>query len=323
MNETKAPRNPWFAAALSLLAIGVGHIYSGRIVLGLLLFASPMVHLPLLALLAWIEPSLGAMLLLLFVPVAAQLLLYLGAAGHAFATAAARRQYTLRDYNRPAVYIGLTLLALTYPLLVAVTIRDNLFEAYVIPTNSMAPTINRGDRVLCNKLRYRTQPIRRGDLVVFKPPGEGPAMTYVKRVIGLPGDTVAVERGRVTVNGERAGYQTVADPARQAILTTLGRGAVVVEESLPGGGHAHSVGLLPETPADDGAERGAFTPAPPANQLDMAPLTIPEGKLFLMGDHRPASKDSRMFGPVDRQQVLGRLEYRYLPLDFARIGPVD
>lgn len=304
-----SPRNPWFAAAFSLLAIGVGHIYCGRIATGLILFGMWLVHLPMLAVLAWLEPSRGAVLLLAVLPVAAHFVLYFASAIHAFWLATCRRDYTLRDYNRPLIYVALVLIGLTYPLLIAVTARISFFEAYLIPTNSMAPTIYRGERVLCNKMRFRMRPIRRGDLVVFKPPGESPAFTYVKRVIGLPGDSVSVHNGRVVLNGEALNYEPTSDAATNARLQSLRSDVRHFEEVV--GGYRHAVGL-----GDPNA------PPKPGMTIANTSFEVPEGQLFVMGDMRPMSRDSRFFGPVDRREVIGRLEYCYFPTDWTRFGVV-
>jgi signal peptidase I len=89
-------------------------------------------------------------------------------------------------------------------LLVALAIKTFLFQAFYIPSESMEPTLKPGDRVLVNKLSYQLHPIHRGDIVVFKrPPGEAGDPTIkdlIKRVIGLPGDTIEQRNGRVFIN---------------------------------------------------------------------------------------------------------------------------
>jgi signal peptidase I len=91
-------------------------------------------------------------------------------------------------------------------LLVALVVKTFLFQAFFIPSESMMPTLKPGDRVLVNKLSYHLHPIRRGDIVVFKrPPGEAgdPAIKdLIKRVIGLPGDTIEEVNNQVWINGK-------------------------------------------------------------------------------------------------------------------------
>jgi signal peptidase I len=98
-------------------------------------------------------------------------------------------------------WIGLVVLA----LLIALLIKTFLFQAFFIPSESMMPTLRVHDRVLVNKLSYKLHDVHRGDIVVFKAPeGSEPGIDdLVKRVIGLPGETVSAHGGHVYVDGER------------------------------------------------------------------------------------------------------------------------
>jgi signal peptidase I len=90
-------------------------------------------------------------------------------------------------------------------LLLALLIKAFLFQAFYIPSESMVPTLNKNDRVLVNKLSYKFHDVHRGDIVVFKaPPGqEDNIKDLVKRVIGLPGDTIEFRNGAVWINGKQ------------------------------------------------------------------------------------------------------------------------
>lgn len=146
-------------------------------------------------------------------------------------------------------------------ILLAVLIKTFVVQAFKIPSASMEATLMPGDRVVVNKLSYRMHEVNRGDVVVFSRPPRAPSgpddpKQLIKRVIGLPGDTVSAREGQVYVNGKK-----------------------LVEPYLAEG-----------TPTYD---------------MDN-PLTVPEGQLWVMGDNRTNSGDSRVFGPIDKTSIVGR-----------------
>jgi len=100
-----------------------------------------------------------------------------------------------------AEWIGLVVLA----LVIALLIKTFLFQAFFIPSESMVPTLRVHDRVLVNKLSYKLHPVHRGDIVVFKAPeGSDPGIDdLVKRVVGLPGETVSATDGHVDIDGKQ------------------------------------------------------------------------------------------------------------------------
>ncbi len=156
-------------------------------------------------------------------------------------------------------------------LLVALVVKTFLLQAFYIPSASMEPTLNIKDRVLVNKLSYDFHDVRRGDIVVFRsPPGEGDPeiKDLIKRVIGLPDETVESHDGRVFING---------DPLKEP--------------------------YLPE-----GVSTSSFPPQ-----------KIPPGHLWMMGDNRSNSKDSRVFGPINDDLVVGRAFILVWPLGSIRL----
>jgi signal peptidase I len=150
-------------------------------------------------------------------------------------------------------------------LLVAVLIKTFLLQAFFIPSASMVPTLNVGDRVLVNKLSYRLHDVHRGDLIVFeRPPGEGPGVKdLIKRVIGLEGETIQVDDD----------------------------GTVLI----------------------DGAELDEPYIPPDETTLWDEKLTVPEDHVFVMGDNRGESRDSRFFGAIDEDLIVGRAFIRVWP----------
>jgi len=166
-----------------------------------------------------------------------------------------------------------------------------------VPTGSMRPTILEGDRIVVNKLAYdlrfpftgwqvaRWDDPRRGDIVVLLSPTDGKRL--VKRVVGLPGDTISTHARGLVVNGEPVQYS----PLPVGMISSISHGndvPVLAAEHL--GDALHAVMMSRR-------ERGRH---------DMAQITVPPHSFFVMGDNRDFSLDSRYFGPVDRDSILGR-----------------
>src|ERR687884_1645237 len=146
-------------------------------------------------------------------------------------------------------------------------VRPFVMEAFWIPSGSMIPTLEIGDRVLVNKFIYRFTEPKRGDIIVFRSV-DNPDEDLIKRVVGLPGDTVAVRRGHLLLNGERQ-----REP--------------YVNKKLP--------------------DRSFY-----------AKTRVPKGHVFVMGDNRGNSADSRVFGPLPEKNIEGEAFLRFWPPD--RIG---
>jgi signal peptidase I len=164
-----------------------------------------------------------------------------------------------------------------------------------VPTGSMKPTILEGDRIMVNRLAYdlkvpftrwrlaRWADPQRGDVVVLRSPADG--IRLVKRVVGLPGDLIELRDNRLFLNGQPARVDLVA---REGAVD--GEPARVVErerlDSLD-----HRIQIVPDTPA----------------ARSFLPLRIPAESYFVMGDNRDQSADSRYFGFVARDAILGRV----------------
>jgi signal peptidase I len=146
-------------------------------------------------------------------------------------------------------------------------VRPFVMEAFWIPSGSMIPTLEINDRVLVNKFIYRFTEPKRGDIVVFTSV-DNPKEDLIKRVVGLPGDKIAVRGGRLYLNGE---------PQKEPYTN----------KKLP--------------------DRSFF-----------ARTTVPKGHVFVMGDNRANSADSRVFGPLPEKNIEGEAFLRFWPPD--RIG---
>ncbi len=143
-------------------------------------------------------------------------------------------------------------------LLVALVVKTFLIQAFYIPSPSMVPTLEIGDRVLVNKLSYDFGDVNRGDVIVFNRPGGAGSdgiEELIKRVVALPGETVEANNNQVFVNGQ---------PLDESYL-----------------------------PAD-------------AVTSDFAPEVIPDGNVWVMGDNRSSSFDSRQFKAIPTDTIVGR-----------------
>ena len=178
-------------------------------------------------------------------------------------------------------------------LLVVSSLRSALADWNDVPTGSMKPTIEEGDRVVVNKLAYDLKiPFttfellkwgdpQRGDIVVLFSPADGTRL--VKRVVGVPGDRIEMRDNTLFVNGRAALWREIGlqDDSEQG-------SSVLVEENLAGVNH-----------------EVMFTPQIPAVR-SFGPLTVPPGRYFVMGDNRDNSNDSRFIGLIDRRRIVGK-----------------
>jgi signal peptidase I len=164
-------------------------------------------------------------------------------------------------------------------VLVAVLLRTFVVQTFYIPSGSMEPTLQIGDRILVNKLSYDLHSVGRGDIVVFgRPPAEncgGPEVNdLVKRVIGLPGNVLSLSGGYVYVDGKR------------------------LDESW-----------LPQS------EQGITTAGPAGTGYNLShPYRVPANDYFVMGDNRTDSCDSRYWGPIPGSLIVGKVAMRVWPI---------
>jgi signal peptidase I len=182
-------------------------------------------------------------------------------------------------------------------VLIITSFRSAVADWNDVPTGSMKPTIFEGDRIVVNKLAYDLKipftTVRiaswanpsRGDIVVLYSPVDGKRL--VKRVVGLPGDTVSMIEDRLIVNNVVISYSP-PPPDLVAGLTPGGSGKMIAAENI--GDRSHAV-MIPH---------GAHC------RPTFSPVNVPEDSYFLMGDNRNESFDSRFFGPVQRDRIVGR-----------------
>ena len=214
--------------------------------------------------------------------------------------------------NRAALFLWREGKGVCLALALVLVVRTVAAEPYTVPTPSMVPTLLVGDKLVASKYAYGysrySTPIgefpmkgrvldhapERGDVIVFRLPRDT-SETYVKRVIGLPGDRVQMKGGRLYINGEIADRHEVG-----AFVTDLGGRSVTLHhyiETLPGGREHEVIEMSDEDALDNTPE-----------------YNVPAGHYFMMGDNRDDSLDSRVaatgggVGMVPAENLVGRVD---------------
>ena len=213
-------------------------------------------------------------------------------------------------------------------ILVVFLLRSFLFEPFKIPSGSMIPTLLVGDLILVNKFHYGVRlpvinkkiidnnPVQRGDVMVFRYPVD-PRMDYIKRVVGLPGDEITYANQKLSVNGQ--------------LVPAAAQGEFYDEDSLRYtpqfseklGSVEHRILVEPRRQAYYGLDPKTF---PMAQNCRYTPegvsCKVPTGHYFMMGDNRDNSQDSRFWGFVPDENIVGRAFFVWMNFgSLARIGP--
>lgn len=159
-------------------------------------------------------------------------------------------------------------------LVIALGIRFFIAQPFVVSGTSMVPTFEDKNYLIVDQLTYRFREPERGDVIIFHPPGQPKGIFYIKRVIGLPNETVVIKNGTVTVANE-----------------------------------AHPNGIVLDEPYESAA---------PTNTLTKK---LGSDEYFVMGDNRPYSSDSRSWGALPRENIVGRAFLRLWPLNHISVLP--
>jgi signal peptidase I len=196
-------------------------------------------------------------------------------------------------------------------LLIVLVIRSFVFEPFRIPSGSMMPTLLQGDYIFVKKFEYglrlpvletkilETGQPERGDVAVFRLPSE-PNVNYIKRVVGLPGDTIEYLNHRLTVNGELVPLERNDDEPVEGVMPRF-------DEVL-------------------GEREHAILISDPGNSMRDGVYRVPEGHYFMLGDNRDNSRDSRYLGAIPESHLVGEAVRIWMHMDglewpdWSRIG---
>jgi signal peptidase I len=279
MENPNRPRKPLFALTMSFVLPGFGQLYNGELNKAIWLFLCfALLSIPGMALIAlylpraWMMPALVVGLIL-------TLSIWLYGMIDAWRSARRKQDHVLLGWQLSGVYV-LTLLlcnGLTLPLLINY-VREHQVVSFRIPSTSMEPSVLRGDVLFADK-RYNCPDckaaVQRGDIAIFAYPNNR-TLNYIKRVIALPGDRVRIEGHAVWVNDKPLTVQETNGPSGMLVTEAMDSRQWQVQWTQT------------DTQASDVA------------------LTVPPGQAFVLGDNRNASQDTRNFGTVPLQDIVGK-----------------
>lgn len=211
-------------------------------------------------------------------------------------------------------------------ILVVFVLRSFLFEPFKIPSGSMIPTLLVGDLILVNKFHYGIRlpvintkiidnnPVQRGDVIVFRYPVD-PRQDYIKRVIGIPGDKVSYVNQTLSINGQLVPTQPMGEFYDEDSL----RYSPIFSEKL--GTVEHRILVDPRRHAYYGPEPKTFPSAQNCQySAEGVSCTVPPGHYFMMGDNRDNSQDSRYWGFVPDENIVGKAFFVWM--NFGNLGRI-
>jgi signal peptidase I len=274
------PRKPFAALLLSLFP-GLGQIYNGQLTKGLIFVLIDLLFPVVFGLTGLLLNMSGLMIM---VAVGIVFLIYRMADG--YIVAKRLKEYELKAINKGYIYLLFALALIGIRVFLDAPTSTGI-QTFKIPTPSMVPTLQPGDRVVAHLNSYKETKIEYGDIVVFNSPKGG---IWTSRVIGLPLDSIEIVDGSVFVNGQLNEIREGKE------YNSQDEEVIEFEEELKNKKKIKTLRF----------KNNSFPDA-----RTMAKRLIPENEYFLMGDSRDNAFDSRFIGTIKEEDILGRVIYSY------------
>jgi signal peptidase I len=264
------PRKPWLAGLLTFLSLGLGHIYSGNARKGVILYFSQAIIVAISLILLLVKLNIFTLVIALFIGLAYLIYCLIDSITLANAN---RIQYKPKKYNKWYIYLAIYIFTIfvTQPILLH-QIKENIIQAYKIPSGGMIPSIIIGDHVFVNKFIYKKYALERGDIIVFKYPKDT-SIEYVKRMIARQGDIVEIKNKKLFINNVEQSENYIFHTGKQ------------------------------------------IQDARYSDRDNFGPITVPDNSYFVLGDNRDNSSDSRFWGFVSNENLIGKVTGVYWSWD--------
>jgi signal peptidase I len=305
--HTENKRWPWVAVTLSVIMAGLGHIYCGRIVKGLVLAFISCILIPFLFGALSVSHSTTRIAVIIAALLASSVIWLYAIIDSGYIAERIKENYIPKDYNRWYVYLILILMGTGGSTQIAFNVRTFYLQAFRVPVASNYPTMIPNDRFLANKIAYKNSNPQKGDLIVFTNPQDR-RQNYIKRVVAVAGETVEIRNGEVYVNDQKLNRQKLPQSTLDDIRIQVNQAPLegdVYEET-------------------NGSVKYKIFLADNKTSGDFAKIAVPEHHCFVLGDNRNLSYDSRNFGPVLLATIKGRADYLYFPAkDWSRFGKIQ
>jgi signal peptidase I len=277
-------RKPWLAALLSFIAPGLGQLYCGSWKSGAIALIIGSLFTGLSS--VFLFDTFGK----LMTAVSLSLVLSLGYCIEAYRRAKKNPVQVLAPFQRWWIYPIYAFLLHGVPFGYGTIVPDR-FLSFQIPSESMVPTLLIGDRLVADGWAFWGKEPLRGDVLVFDYPRDRETK-FVKRLVGLPGDMVELRGGELYLNGALVSQERTERP----LFRYRDSEVMELREQLDNRLHI-------------------IYRSRPSASIDGGPWKVPEGSLFVMGDNRDRSNDSREWGFVPRDHLVGRMSYIYFSWD--------